>query len=305
MNAPLAAVIQHHSKSFALASRLLPPAVRADVLVLYAWCRRADDTVDLAADPTTGLARLQAELDAVYAGRPAADPLLDAFAQLVRRCALPRHYPQELLAGMAHGSDAGAVRRSRGAGPVLLSGGRRGGSDDVPRDGRGRRRGAGTGGAAGHGHAAHQHLPRRGRGLAARAPVPAVPGAGFCRRGAPCARRWPRPIDADLAARLPAQVRDTLARADAYYRCGMGGIGALDWRCGLAVRAAAGIYRGIGTALARQGYQPLAGRAYLTGWRKAGQVVLALAGQCGAAASARAATRVPARQIEFGPELCL
>jgi phytoene synthase len=134
------------------------------------------------------------------------------------------------------------------------------------------------------------YLPYRELGFADEAAVRAALGA---------------PIDAELAARLPAQVCDLLARADAYYRCGMGGIGALDWRCGLAVRAAAGIYRGIGTALARQGYQPLAGRAYLTGWRKAGQVLVAMAGQCGAAASARAATRVPARQVRFGPELCL
>ncbi|HEY0675825.1 MAG TPA: squalene/phytoene synthase family protein, partial [Immundisolibacter sp.] len=127
---------------------------------------------------------------------------------------------------------------------------------------------------------------------------------GFTDEAAVCAA-LAGPIDAELAARLPAQVRGSLARADAYYRSGMDGIGALDWRCGLAVRAAAGIYRGIGAALARQGYQPLAGRAYLPGWRKAGQVLLALAGQCGAAARARRATRVPGRQVEFGPKLCL
>lgn len=304
MNAPLAAFIQHHSKSFALASRLLPPAVRADVLVLYAWCRRADDTVDLAADPATGLARLQAELDAVYAGRPAADSLLDAFAQLVRRCALPRHYPQELLAGMAMDLDpalyadhaALALYCYRVAGVVgLMMCHVMGVADDGALE-----QAAQLGMAmqltnicrdvAEDWQRGRLYLPYRELGFADEAAVRAALGA---------------PIDAELAARLPAQVRDLLARADAYYRCGMGGIGALDWRCGLAVRAAAGIYRGIGTALARQGYQPLAGRAYLTGWRKAGQVLVALAGQCGAAASARAATRVPARQVRFGPELCL
>ncbi len=304
MNAPLAAVIQHHSKSFALASRLLPPAVRADVLVLYAWCRRADDTVDLAADPATGLARLQAELDAVYAGRPAADSLLDAFAQLVRRCALPRHYPQELLAGMAMDLDpalyadhaALALYCYRVAGVVgLMMCHVMGVADDGALE-----QAAQLGMAmqltnicrdvAEDWQRGRLYLPYRELGFADEAAVRAALGA---------------PIDAELAARLPAQVRDLLARADAYYRCGMGGIGALDWRCGLAVRAAAGIYRGIGTALARQGYQPLAGRAYLTGWRKAGQVLVAMAGQCGAAASARAATRVPARQVRFGPELCL
>lgn len=304
MNAPLAAVIQHHSKSFALASRLLPPAVRTDVLVLYAWCRRADDTVDLAADPAAGLARLQAELDAVYEGRPAADPLLDAFAELVHRCALPRHYPQELLAGMAmdltpalyadHSTLALYCYRVAGVVGLMMCH-VMGVSDDAALE-----QAAQLGMAmqltnicrdvAEDWQRGRLYLPYRALGFADEAAVRAALSA---------------PIDAELAARLPAQVRDALARADAYYRCGMGGIGALDWRCGLAVRAAAGIYRGIGTALARQDYQPLAGRAYLPGWRKAGQVLLALAGQCGAAASARAAIRVPARQVEFGPELCL
>ena len=304
MNAPLAAFIQHHSKSFALASRLLPPAVRADVLVLYAWCRRADDTVDLAADPAAGLARLQAELDAVYEGCPAADPLLEAFAQLVHRCALPRHYPQELLAGM--GMDltpalyadhtALALYCYRVAGVVgLMMCHVMGVADDAALE-----QAAQLGMAmqltnicrdvAEDWQRGRLYLPYRALGFADEAAVRAALAG---------------PIDADLAGRLPAQVRDLLARADAYYRCGMGGIGALDWRCGLAVRAAAGIYRGIGTALARQDYQPLIGRAYLPGWRKAGQVVLALAGQCGAASSARAVTRVPARQVRFGPELCL
>ena len=40
--------IEKHSKSFALASRLLPPACRDDAVVLYAWCRSADDAVDMA-----------------------------------------------------------------------------------------------------------------------------------------------------------------------------------------------------------------------------------------------------------------
>ena len=304
MNAPLAEVIQHHSKSFALASRLLPAAVRADVLVLYAWCRRADDTVDLAADPAAGLARLQAELDAVYEGRPQADPLLAAFAQLVRRCALPRHYPQELLTGMGmdlapalyadHAALALYCYRVAGVVGLMMCHVMRVADDaaleqaaqlgmamqltNICRD------------VAEDWQRGRLYLPYR--------------ALGFTDEAAVCAA-LAGPIDAELAARLPAQVRGSLARADAYYRSGMDGIGALDWRCGLAVRAAAGIYRGIGAALARQGYQPLAGRAYLPGWRKAGQVLLALAGQCGAAARARRATRVPARQVEFGPKLCL
>lgn len=39
--------IQRHSKSFALASRLLPADIRHHAVAVYAWCRRADDAVDL------------------------------------------------------------------------------------------------------------------------------------------------------------------------------------------------------------------------------------------------------------------
>ena len=70
-----------------------------------------------------------------------------------------------------------------------------------------------------------------------------------------------------------------------------------------AVRAAARIYRGIGAALARQGYQPLAGRAYLPGRGKAAQVLIALAQQL-AGGFTRAPRRAPRRVLEFGAELC-
>lgn len=93
-------VIAHHSKSFALASRMLPAASREDAAVLYAWCRRADDLVD-GGDAEPGIVdELAAELDAVYRGE-AHDPLLVAFGDVVRRRAIPRHYPADLLAGMA------------------------------------------------------------------------------------------------------------------------------------------------------------------------------------------------------------
>jgi len=50
--------ITRHSKSFALASRLLAPSCRDDAVVLYAWCRFADDAVDLAATVSTDPATL-------------------------------------------------------------------------------------------------------------------------------------------------------------------------------------------------------------------------------------------------------
>ena len=94
------AVIEEHSRSFALAARLLPAAVRDDGRLLYAWCRHADDAVDLGDRPLAQLRRLERELQAVYAGQPGESALDHAFGELVERRRIPWRYPSELLAGL-------------------------------------------------------------------------------------------------------------------------------------------------------------------------------------------------------------
>jgi phytoene synthase len=93
-------VIAHHSKSFALASKLLPAGARDDAAVLYAWCRRADDAVDNGSPDANIIDVLSDELTDAYAAR-SRDVLLSAFGRVVRRRGIPRTYPRELLAGMA------------------------------------------------------------------------------------------------------------------------------------------------------------------------------------------------------------
>ena len=57
------------SRSFLAASRLLPGEVSQAACALYAFCRVADDRIDL--DTTGGgLAELNERLDRIYAGRP-------------------------------------------------------------------------------------------------------------------------------------------------------------------------------------------------------------------------------------------
>jgi phytoene synthase len=96
-------VLAHHSKSFALAAKLLPAACRDDAAVLYAWCRRADDAIDDAGSESqsAALGRLERELADVYRGVTLSDPLLRAFAEVVRARQIPVEYPRALLAGMA------------------------------------------------------------------------------------------------------------------------------------------------------------------------------------------------------------
>jgi len=43
------ATINAHSKSFALASKLLPRDCRDEAAVLYTWCRNTDDAIDTVA----------------------------------------------------------------------------------------------------------------------------------------------------------------------------------------------------------------------------------------------------------------
>jgi phytoene synthase len=91
------------SKSFHLASRLLPVRVRRPTLVLYAFCRGADDGVDDARDAGTARAAVDAlrdRIERVYADRALDDPLERAFQAVVRKFAIPRRAPDLLAEGM-------------------------------------------------------------------------------------------------------------------------------------------------------------------------------------------------------------
>lgn len=95
------AIIQKHSKSFSLASLLLGPELRDRASGLYAYCRRADDAVDLVAprDAARAVLGLRSELSDVYAGKSLTEPVLVEFQRLVFETNLPREYPEALLEG--------------------------------------------------------------------------------------------------------------------------------------------------------------------------------------------------------------
>lgn len=94
--------IQHHSKSFSVASRLIPADSRHAVEVLYTWCRQVDDAIDLAPrdNHKMVLRRLEAQLGAIYQNAPSEDPIVCAMQDVVTRYEIPRLYPTELLLGM-------------------------------------------------------------------------------------------------------------------------------------------------------------------------------------------------------------
>ena len=251
-----------HSKSFALAGKLLPAGCRDDAAVIYTWCRRCDDAVDLGevSSRPAALARLRRELDAIFAGRPQSEPTLAAFQDVIQRRAIPERYPRELLEGMSMDVEATRYRSFdellvycfRVAGTVGLMMCHVMGVSDP----KALRRAADLGIAMqltnicrdvaedwDHGRL---YLPQELLGAGASAGQ--GPGAGL---------GLPAPVAAGAVEVL-------LARADDFYRSGDAGLPALDFRCAVAVRTARLIYSEIGRVIARRGHDVMAGRAFVS-----------------------------------------
>jgi phytoene synthase len=89
------------SKTFFAASRVLPARVRAPAAALYAFCRVADDAIDLSDDRPSALADLERRLDAVYAGAPRPIVADRALAFVVGRAGIPKPLLDALLEGFA------------------------------------------------------------------------------------------------------------------------------------------------------------------------------------------------------------
>jgi phytoene synthase len=112
----LAALLPHKARTFAFAARFLPPAQRESTVVLYAFCRLADDLVD---EPPAGLgpaeirrrlARWEAWLCAEGGGALTPEPaeLALALRAVIDRHQLPTSYLLGLLDGLE--TDLGPVR---------------------------------------------------------------------------------------------------------------------------------------------------------------------------------------------------
>ncbi|KNZ32879.1 MAG: phytoene synthase [Methylibium sp. NZG] len=91
------------SKTFFAASKVLPDRVRGPATALYAFCRLADDTIDVhSADhggPAGAMAHLHQRLDRLYAGRPMPVDADRALAVVVKRFHIPRALLLALLDG--------------------------------------------------------------------------------------------------------------------------------------------------------------------------------------------------------------
>lgn len=298
--------IARHSRSFALASALLGRRLRDQTSVLYTWCRRADDAVDVAAnrsDAVRALAVLRHELDDVYAGA-AREPVLSVFAEVVRTRAIPRAYPEALLDGMA--MDVADTRYEtldelltycwRVAGVVGLMMSHVFGVSDE----RALLRAAHLGIAMQLTNICRDVAEDWSRGRIY------LPDELLVERGV-------NGLRAELGTPLPRSaipaigdvVRELLILADRYYRSGDRGIPALPWRAALAVRAARSVYAAIGGRIARAKFDVTAGRAVVPGAQKVALVAAAI-GRIALSAPNRAArvlagrrANVPAQTLEL------
>lgn len=278
------AIIAHHSKSFALASRLLAPRARDRVAAAYAWCRACDDAIDLNPPHTHDgvLDALQRELRSIYAGDAQSNPSAALFQTVVRDCAIPIDYPNELLEGLR--MDASGRRYAE--------------TDDLLRYAF---RVAGTVGlmmchvlgvsdARALANAAHlgiaMQLTNIARDVAedwqrGRLYLPGDLLGGD--RFAALERRLGEPLTADDAAAMAPAVAELLRIADGYYASGDRGLPFLDWRASLSVRTARLVYADIGAEIRSRRHDILAGRAVVPGRRKARLALLALGREIAAA----------------------
>lgn len=87
------------SRTFFAASLLLPRSMREPASALYAFCRLADDAVDLGANAGEALDGLRERLARVYEGRPMAIAADRALAEVVARFRIPAALPEALLEG--------------------------------------------------------------------------------------------------------------------------------------------------------------------------------------------------------------
>ena len=91
------------SKSFFAASLVLPGRVRAPATALYAFCRLADDTIDIHSEahggPAGAIAHLHERLRRIYAGTPLPVDADKALAAVVVRFQIPRALLLALLDG--------------------------------------------------------------------------------------------------------------------------------------------------------------------------------------------------------------
>ena len=259
------------SRSFFAASLVLPRRVRAPATALYAFCRVADDAIDLSSDRAGALSELHERLEEVYAGRPRAITADRAFAAVVEHHDIPRELPEALLDGFcwdAEGRQYETLAELEDYGARV----------------------AGTVGAM----MALVMRTRSERALARACELGvAMQLTNIARDVGEDARNgrlylpraWMREAGIDPDAWLAAPAFDQalggviarlVAAADALYQRAEAGIRELPRDCRPAIQAARLVYAEIGRGVERAGFDSVSTRAVISGRRKLALVARAL-----------------------------
>jgi phytoene synthase len=264
------ALLANGSRTFFAAAHVLPRRVRDPATALYAFCRVADDAVDLA-DDAAALERLRARLDGVYAGRPAAIAADRAFADVVARFAIPRALPEALLEGFEWDR---AQRRYESLDELCGYAARVAGAVGAMMAlVMARREPAVLARACDLGVAMQLTNIARDVGEDARAGRLYLPMQWLREAGIDPDAWLARPA---FSPALGAVVERLLDFADTLYARAAGGIAALPVACRPGMHAARLLYAEIGRAVERQGLDSVARRAVVPGRRKAQLVAAAV-----------------------------
>ena len=261
------------SRSFFVASLLLPKRVRDPASSLYAFCRLADDAVDLDTGRDGAPARLRDRLRRAYEGRPLPIAADRALADTVARVAIPAALPEALIEGFewdAEGREyeelsdlygyAARVAGSVGAMMAVMMGAREAGmvaracdlgvamqlsniARDVGEDARNGR----------------LYLPRRWMSEAGLDPEAWLAAPVF-------------------NAQLASVIDRLLRAADLLYQRAGAGIAGLPSDCRPGIRTARFLYAEIGKEVARRGFDSVSARASVSGKRKLWLVARVVAG---------------------------
>jgi phytoene synthase len=274
--------IRRGSKSFHIASLILPRSIRQAAHALYSFCRHSDDAIDEPGRGPDALARLRQRLDLIYEGRPLDHACDRAFGRLAHRHAIPKGIPSALLDGFAMDMSgrqyqtiaevkdyAAGVAATVGLMMALIMG-----KDDRWTLAR----------AADLGIAMQLTNIARDIGEDARNGRLYLPSD------------WLQEVGIDPQAFLAQPrfspdlgfvVRRLLAEADHHYALGLAGIEHLPAACRHAIRTAAFTYQDIGRAIVANGYDSVTRRARTSLARK----LALMAKAAGAAPSSRDALR--------------
>ena len=257
------ALMRGGSKSFFAASKLLPTRVRAPAIALYAFCRLADDAIDMGTNPYAAMDDLKFRLKAIYAGTPGPQDADRALTMVVHHYGIPCGLLEALLDGFLWDTQA---RRYETLADVEAYGARVAGTVGAMMSLiMGAHTDSALARAAELGVAMQLTNIARDIGEDARNGRLYIPRAWFREIGMDADTWLANPV---FDARIAGFTQRLLLRADALYRRGEFGLAELPWDCRPAIQSARLVYAEIGKQLEREGLNAVDERTVVSTARK-------------------------------------